>query len=86
MPFNQRIKVIEAINGSSIHQSLSTISSQIAMARCQAAVMTDPTQTMETLRSLVQADINKRIKTVLDEYIETHFRYKESESPIEYTE
>jgi len=74
MPFNQRLKIIDAINGSSIHQSLSTMSSQIAMARCQAAVMTDPSQTMDTLRSLVQTDINLKIRQVLDEYIESHFR------------
>ncbi len=29
MPFNQRLKIFEAINGSSIHQSLSTTSSQV---------------------------------------------------------
>ena len=35
MPFNQRLKIFEAIKGSSIHQSLATPSSQAAMARCQ---------------------------------------------------
>jgi hypothetical protein len=29
MPFNQRLKIFEAINGSSIHQSLSTTTSQV---------------------------------------------------------
>ena len=39
MPFNQRLKIFEAIKGSSIHQSLATPSSQAAMARCQVAMM-----------------------------------------------
>ena len=39
MPFNQRLKIFEAIKGSSIHQSLATPSSQAAMARCQVTLM-----------------------------------------------
>ena len=39
MPFNQRLKIFEAIKGSSIHQSLATPSSQAAMARCQVLMM-----------------------------------------------
>jgi hypothetical protein len=31
MPFNQRLKIFEAINGSSIHQSLSTTTSQVTL-------------------------------------------------------
>ena len=30
MPFNQRIKVVEAIKGSTIHQSLATPSSEVS--------------------------------------------------------
>ena len=39
MPFNQRLKIFEAIKGSSIHQSLATPSSQAAMARCQVTMV-----------------------------------------------
>jgi hypothetical protein len=31
MPFNQRLKIFEAIHGSAIHQSLATASSQVGL-------------------------------------------------------
>lgn len=73
MPFNQRLKIFEAINGSSIHQSLATASSQVAIMRCQANVMTDPQTILETLRSIIQPEINNRIQKVLADIAESHF-------------
>jgi len=74
MPFNQRLKIFEAIKGSSIHQSLATPSSQAAMARCQANMMTDPSQTLDTLRLILQPDINMKIQALLNDYLDSHFR------------
>jgi len=74
MPFNQRLKVFEAIKGSSIHQSLATPSSQAAMARCQNNMMTDPSQTLDTLRLILQPDINLKIQALLNDYLDSHFR------------
>lgn len=74
MPVNKRLKIFEAINGSSIHQSLNTASSQTAMSRCQSNIVRDPTASLELLRSLVQNEINLRIQKVLAEVSETHFK------------
>jgi len=74
MPFNQRLKIFEAIKGSKIHQSLATTSSQAAMGRCQSSLMTDPTQTMELLRTILQPDINMKIQALLNQYLESHFK------------
>ena len=91
MPFNQRLKIFEAIKGSTIHQSLATPSSevrrgvvrcnvghillllynthQVAMNRCQSSIVTDPTQTMELLRVILQQEINAKIQNILNTYI-----------------
>jgi len=74
MPFNQRLKIFEAIKGSKIHQSLATTSSQAAMSRCQSSLITDPTQTMELLRTILQPDINMKIQLLLNQYLESHFK------------
>lgn len=74
MPFNQRLKIFEAIKGSTIHQSLATPSSEIAMNRCQASTVTDPTQTLELLRIILQQEINIKIQTILNTYIESHIK------------
>jgi len=74
MPFNQRLKIFEAIKGSTIHQSLATPSSEIAMNRCQASTVTDPTQTLELLRVILQQEINIKIQTILNTYIESHIK------------
>lgn len=74
MPFNQRLKIFEAINGSSIHQSLSTTTSQVAIMRCQANVLTEPQVILETIRSLIQPEINQRIQKVLADIAESHFK------------
>jgi len=74
MPFNQRLKIFEAIKGSTIHQSLATPSSQAAIGRCQSSMITDPSQTMELLRTILQPDINMKIQSLLNEYLESHFK------------
>jgi len=74
MPFNQRLKIFEAIKGSTIHQTLATPSSQPALSRCQSSIMTDPSTTMETLRTILQPDINIKIQLLLNEYLESHFK------------
>jgi len=74
MPFNQRLKIFEAIKGSTIHQSLATPSSEIAMTRCQNSMVTDPGQTLELLRIILQQEINSKIQSILAQYCETHFK------------
>ena len=43
-----RLRSMEAISRSSIHQSLSTPASQLAMARCRASTLNDPKRTLVT--------------------------------------
>jgi len=74
MPIGKRLKMFEAINGSTIHQSLSTASSQTAISRCHSNNVRDPSATLEILRSLIQPEINMRIQKVLAEVAETHFQ------------
>lgn len=74
---------------------------QAAMSRCQANIMTDPSQTLDTLRLILQVttviiittvvisamtaslmtnlsssqpDINMKIQSLLNEYLDSHFR------------
>ena len=44
------------------------------MGRCQSSLMTDPTQTMELLRTILQPDINMKIQVLLNQYLESHFK------------
>jgi len=74
MPVNKRLKIFEAINGSTIHQSITTASSQNAISRCQSNLLRDPGQTLETLRAMLQPEINMRIQKVLLEICESHFK------------
>lgn len=74
MPVQKRLKIFEAIGGSTIHQSISTASSQSAIARCQAGVVKDPLLALETLRTLIQPQINIRIQKVLLEVAESHLK------------
>jgi len=74
MPIQKRMKMFEAISGSTIHQSISTASSQSAIARCQANVDKDPSHVLETLRSLIQPQINMRIQKVLSEIAKSHLK------------
>ena len=55
--FCHRLRTLEAIERSPIHQSLSSSpesSGGVAMARCRSAILSDPKQAMELLRTLVQ--------------------------------
>lgn len=75
MPMNnKRLKIFEAINGSTIHQSLNTASSQTAISRCQSNTVRDPAAVLETLRTLIQPEINIRIQKIFAEISETHFK------------
>ena len=74
MPFNQRLKIFEAIKGSTIHQSLSTPSSEVAMTRCQGSILTEPGQTLEVLRVILQQELNSKIQALLAQYLESHIR------------
>ena len=44
------------------------------MNRCQASTVTDPTQTLELLRVILQQEINIKIQTILNTYIESHIK------------
>jgi len=71
---NKRLKIFEAINGSTIHQSLNTASSQAALSRCQSNMVRDPGTVLDTLRTLIQPEINIRIQKIMNEICETHFK------------
>lgn len=74
MPINKRLKIFEAINGSTIHQSISTSSNQTAISRCQANLVREPSHALETLRSLIQPEINQGIQKVLSDIAESHLK------------
>jgi len=74
MAIDKRMKIYEAISGSTIHQSISTAASQAALSRCQASQIRDPTSALENLRSLIQPEINIRIQKVLAEIAESHLK------------
>ena len=48
--FCHRRRTMEAIGGSSIHQSLSTPSSQLAMDRARASTLNDPKRALDLVR------------------------------------
>lgn len=70
----QRLRNLEAIGRSSIHQSLATPSSHVAMARCRASTLTDPKQALELVRSLIQAELNEKIHNTMQEYVDFYFQ------------
>ena len=70
----QRHRNIDAIARSSIHQSLATPSSQIAMARSKSSTLNDPKQALELIRSLIQTEINEKIQFIMQEYVDTMFQ------------
>jgi len=74
MAIDKRMKIYEAISGSTIHQSISTAASQAALSRCSASQVRDPTSALETLRSLIQPEINIRIQKVLSDIAESHLK------------
>lgn len=68
-----RLKTLEAIRRSAVHQSLATPSSQLAMARSKTATLSDPVQAIEMLRSLLQNSINEEIRKVLAKFRQSYF-------------
>jgi len=74
MPFKSRQKIFEAIRGSTIHQSLATPSSEVALTRCENSIVTDPGQTLELVRIILQQEINTKIQAILSTYIESHLQ------------
>jgi deoxynucleotidyltransferase terminal-interacting protein 1 len=74
MAIDKRMKIYEAISGSTIHQSISTAASQASLSRCQASQIRDPTSALENLRSLIQPEINIRIQKVLADIAESHLK------------
>ena len=44
------------------------------MTRCQNSVVTDPTQTLDLVRIILQQEINTKIQAILAQYCETHFK------------
>jgi len=74
MAIDKRLKIYEAISGSTIHQSISTASSQAALSRCQANQVKDPSSALETLRNLIQPEINLRIQKILADIADSHIK------------
>ena len=71
--FCHRHKTLDSISRSSIHQSLATPCSHVAMARSRQATLNDPAQAMELLRSLVQPVINDEIRKIIQKYSDLYF-------------
>lgn len=69
----QRLRTMDAISRSSIHQSLATTSSQMAMERCRGSTVTDPNRALDLIRSLIQSELNAKIQDVMQEYINRFF-------------
>ncbi len=69
-----RRQTLEALERSAIHQSLSTPTSRVAMARCRTATLDDPRQAMEVLRSMLQPAINAEIRRAMRRFVEDFFR------------
>ena len=44
------------------------------MTRCQSSMVTDPSQTLDLLRIILQQEINTKIQSILAQYCETHFK------------
>jgi len=73
MPSPNNLRTLEAIRRSSMHQSMATASSSIAMVRYRAAAVTDPAKALDLVRSLVQKEITEKIGAVLSEYVDEFF-------------
>ena len=57
----QRSASIEAIRRSSVHRSIATPSSRAAMARARNSILTDPYESLDLLRNVLQEDITKKV-------------------------
>ena len=70
----QRHRNVDAIARSSIHQSLVTPSSQIAIARTKSSTLNDPKQALDLIRSLVQTELNEKVQVLMQEYVDSVFQ------------
>lgn len=70
----QRQRNVDAIARSSIHESLATPSSHMAMARCKSSTLNDPKQALDLIRSLVQNELNEKVHIIMQEYVEAVFQ------------
>jgi deoxynucleotidyltransferase terminal-interacting protein 1 len=70
---SHRAKTLQAIGRSSIHLSLATPGSHVAMARGTTSTLNDPVQAMELLRTVLQPSINEEIRKVLQKYVDGYF-------------
>ena len=69
----QRTAAIEAIRRSSVHRSIATPSSDAAMERAKHSILTDPYESLDLLRKLIQEDINKKVNSVMQEFVKDYF-------------
>ena len=68
-----RLRSMEAISRSSIHQSLATPSSHLAMARSRSSTLNDPKRALDLIRSLIQSEINSKIHQLMQDYVSRFF-------------
>ena len=47
---------------------------QVALTRCENSIVTDPGQTLELVRIIIQQEINTKIQAILNTYIESHLQ------------
>ena len=69
----QRTAAIEAIRRSSVHRSIATPSSDAAMERAKHSILSDPYESLDLLRKLIQEDINKKVNSVMQEFVKDYF-------------
>ncbi len=69
-----RRQTLESLDRNAVHQSLSTPSSRVAIARCRTATLDDPSQAMEVLRTLLQPAINAEIRRTMRHFVRDFFR------------
>ena len=69
----QRSGTIEAIRRSSVHRSIATPSSRAAMERARNSILSDPNESLDLLRKLIQEDITKKVGHVMQEFVKDYF-------------
>ena len=69
----QRSATIEAIRRSSVHRSIATPSSRAAMERARNSILSDPYDSLDLLRKLIQDDITKKVSHVMQEFVKDYF-------------
>ena len=69
----QRSGSIEAIHRSSVHRSIATPSSRAAMERARNSILSDPYESLDLLRKLIQEDITKKVGQVMEEFVKDYF-------------